>query len=264
MARVPNRCADASAGAGRAGHAVRWSGRPDVKALRHRAKSARNGRRASAPPFGAVEQTELTRLQPLAAGGVWSRSAPRRRHPAGCGGCPRPSARDSGRSDAAGGTPAGRARGTSARRAARRRHGARSRCPAGTTVRGCASGSRGGRCGGSSRTGLPPSSSAQEQVPDARVREDPREPLLAEVRHEARVRPGAHVGDGFDAVAPQQRKKVLDRMVGVPDREQRVARRLCHCACAASAGSLTGSSRTMPITKNTRMVATPRRWLPVQ
>jgi hypothetical protein len=43
---------------------------------------------------------------------------------------------------------------------------------------------------------------AQEQVPHALVREDAREPLLAEVRDEARIRPGAHVGDRFDPVAP--------------------------------------------------------------
>ena len=42
---------------------------------------------------------------------------------------------------------------------------------------------------------------AQEQVAEALVREGAREPLLAEVRHEARIRPGAHVGDRFDPVA---------------------------------------------------------------
>jgi hypothetical protein len=42
---------------------------------------------------------------------------------------------------------------------------------------------------------------AQEQVPHALVREDAREPLLAEVRDEARIQPRAHVGDRLDAVA---------------------------------------------------------------
>jgi hypothetical protein len=46
------------------------------------------------------------------------------------------------------------------------------------------------------------------------------EPVLREVRHEARVGPRAHVGDRLDLVPAQQPEKPLERMVGVANREQ--------------------------------------------
>ena len=60
--------------------------------------------------------------------------------------------------------------------------------------------------------------SPKKEVAEACVLEQPREPLLAEVRHETRIRARAHVGHRLNPVPPQKCQEVLDGMVRVPDR----------------------------------------------
>lgn len=60
---------------------------------------------------------------------------------------------------------------------------------------------------------------ADEEILDPVFAQRPLDRLLVEVRRMARVRAGAHVGDGLDPMLAQQPEQRLDRVVRVPDGE---------------------------------------------